>query len=125
MKRHGLLLLLAGGLCASAALAVDYYWIAEGEDLCWTTEDNWDWDHSVNAYYPGANDIATIGDTGGSWTVGLETGDVARLQVSADTTFQACEQSPILTADVVRFLAPSSGGNYVTIEVTGGRIMTN
>jgi hypothetical protein len=128
MKRYGLLFVLVGTLCASAALAdLIYDWIEQGVDVCWTTQDNWDWDHSVNAHYPGAADTARIGYpyAGGSWTCGLETKDVAWLEIWDNVTFEACETSPILTADVVSIVGPDEEDEYVTVELTGGRIVTS
>jgi hypothetical protein len=123
MKRYVLLFGLAGALCASAALAVTYEWIGEGEDTCWTTQDNWDWDHSVNVASPSTTaDVAWIRD-GGPWSVGLVSEEIMTLQVDVDTTFSACasEPSPILTAGYVVFVGPDSEG-YTTITVNSGRI---
>jgi hypothetical protein len=128
MNRYVMLLGLAGALCASAVLAGTLYdWIGEGEDSCWTTEDNWDWDHSVNPHYPGSADEARMGWPYGygPWTCGLETKDVLSLEIWDDITFEACETSPILTAGQVLIIGPDVSGQSVTVSMSGGRIVTS
>jgi hypothetical protein len=123
MSRRSVIIVLMGALCASAALAVTYEWIGEGEDTCWTTQDNWDWDHSVNPHYPNTTvDTAIIGSDG-PWSVGLVSEEIMVLQVDGDTTFSACqgESSPILTAGYAVFYGSASEG-YTTVTVSSGRI---
>ncbi len=123
MNRRKLLVLLTGALCTSAALATLYTWIEEGNDHCWTTQDNWDWDHSVNFHFPGTTADTALIPSGGPWSVSLVTEEIGWMQIDDTVTFTACtgESAPILSTPVLTIFGPDSAG-YTTVTVSSGRI---